>query len=102
MDKKLKIIIISFSFIAIIIITAAFINQLSHLNKVLIDIKFAPYEAVVFIDDHNNYKNNSSIYLERGEHEVTVFLNGFALYDEKIEVTDETKSITGELIPINE
>lgn len=102
MDRKSKKVIIILSAVAAAIILVAAVNYLIHLNKVLVDIKFAPYEAAVFIDGKNSYTNNSSTYLEKGEHEVMVFLNGFALYDEKIEVTDETKSITGELTPIND
>lgn len=102
MNKRPKNIIITFSAAVAVIILAALINHFSHLNKVLLNIKFAPYEAAVFIDGQNGYMNNSSTYLEKGEHEVMVFLNGFALYDEVIEVTDKTKSITGELAPIND
>lgn len=101
MDKKLKKVIIAFTAIIVVIVAVATINNVSHLNKVLLNIKFAPYEAAVFIDGSNIYTNNSSTYLEIGEHEIMVYLNGFALYEEKIEVTDETKSITGELTPIN-
>lgn len=102
MDKRTKKAVISFSTVVAVIILAALINHFSHLNKALLDIKFTPYEAAVFIDGRNGYTNNSSVYLEKGQHEVTVFLNGFALYNETVEVTDKTKSITGELSPISE
>ena len=102
MNKRSKNIIIAFSVIVAVIILAALINYISHINKVLVNIKFAPYEAAVFIDGENGYTNYSSVYIEKGQHEVMVFLNGFALYDENIEVTDETKSITGELTPISD
>ena len=95
--KKIKIAAICFMIFSITIIIYVLATNLSHLGKIAVEIKYAPFEASVFIDGKNYPVNNAVNYLEPGPHHITVAMNGFRTLEEDIEVTEETKYLYGAL-----
>ena len=94
---KIKTAIICFVIFSIAVILYVVINNLSHIGKVPVEIKYAPFEASVFIDNQNYPVNNATNWLELGPHHIMVVLNEFQTLEEDIEITEETKYIYGSL-----
>ena len=76
--------------------------NLSRIGKVAVEIKYAPFEASVFIDDQNYSVNDAINYLEPGTHHVMVALDGFKTLYQDVEVTEDTKYLYGKLEPLDE
>jgi len=89
--KKIKIIIVCFVLFSITIIICALVDNFSRMGKVAVEVKYAPLEASVFIDNQDYVTNNAINYLELGHHHVMVVMNGFKTLEEDVEITKDTK-----------
>lgn len=87
--------------IVVFVVACAAINFLIHQDKREIMVKIAPYVSSVSIDG-KSVNNNKTIWLTEGSHNVKAFYDGFEVFDEIITVTNESRSITAELLPITE
>ncbi len=97
----MKKIAIFFGIVFLGLIIYALASYMINKDKISVKIQFAPYEAIVKIDDEvvkNNEKNN----IEIGEHIVTVKFENFEDYEQKIDVDENTEYIGGMLTAINE
>jgi len=100
--KRIKIAIICFVVFAVALIIYVVADNLSRAGKVAVEIKYAPFEASVFIDDQNYAVNNAINYLEPGPHHIMVTMDGFKTLEEDVEITNETKYLYGKLIALND
>ena len=96
-SKRIKITAICFALFSIAIIIYVLATNLSHIGKIPVEIKYAPYDATVFIDNQNYPVNNAVNYLEPGQHHIIVTKDGYETLEQDIEVTPETKTIFGSL-----
>ncbi len=101
-SKGIKRIAIYFMIFSVVIILYVLITNLSHIGKIAIEIKYAPFEAAVFIDGENYPVNNTVNYLEPGSHHITVVMDGFKTLEQDVEITDETKYLYGSLETLDE
>lgn len=100
--KRIKVVVgwfILFSIATIIYVAAV---NISRIGKIAVEIKYAPFEASVFIDDQNYAINNAINYLDLGQHHIRVVLTGFKTIDENIEITKDTKYLYGLLEALDE
>ncbi len=96
---KIIFIIIVTIFIGIIIYSIA--TLVSRQGKIPVTIQFAPYSAVVKIDD-KKVRNNHENYITPGEHTITVVASEFETYTGQIIIDENTNNIYGMLAPSNE
>ena len=95
--KKIKYLSIGFLTLCIGVVVYVVIINISHIGKIPVEIKYAPFEAAVFIDNRNYPVNNAVNWIEPGPHHIMVVMKGFKTLEQDIVITEDTKYLYGSL-----
>ena len=93
--------IISLIVIWCLIVLAVVVYFIFTIGKVSVEVKYAPFAAVVKLDD-TVIMNNNSNYIAPGSYHLKVEYENFQTYEGEVTITEETKYLYGKLIPANE
>ena len=93
--------IISLIVIWCLIVLIAIVFFAFTIGKVSVEVKYAPFAAVVKLDD-TVIMNNNSNYITPGSYHLKVEYENFETYEGEVTITEETKYLYGKLIPANE
>ena len=95
--KKLLMIVGGFVVLVAIVLAVTLISILPRLGKVETYVGYAPFIAEVSLDGEM-VKNNAKSYLEPGEYDLRVVLDGFETLEKKVTVSDENNSLFGSIV----
>ena len=97
---KLKKIVFITAIAVVLLIISAIISNIANAGKILIKIKYAPFNSKVLLDG-KFFQNNSEQLISPGKYLLTVSLENFDTIEEEITITEDTEYIYGFLYPNN-